>query len=443
MKPLVFILALLACPCLAQDRVSVLDYGAVPSDNLDDYDAIKRAAAAISGKELVFPRGVYLIDQYTQEGEPSRDIEWRGSDFRIIGEHAIISVKGDFHRNVIPGTRRSDKYAVIPFEFINCERFSIEGIIVDGNVRETTRAPGISTVTGHGFLFRGCSDYRIENVTVRNTAGDGVYLGGGSENDTNAVLVNVTCRNNARQGLTIGHLRGGRIEGCEFSNSGRVGDYGGESPRAGVDIEPSRDLAEPTGDIVFTDCRIHDNLGCQFVCEAPSRVENVTLSRCKIVAAPDSLKTAVLVGFPGATIEDCEIDVGRGAIYPNYHGGTTTIRRNRIRTCGAGILSTGDGELLIEDNEIIGYHDKPMKAYIPHLNHAGAVFTGNTIYIPKQMYFGSGRTRVAALVQECALVRGNTFVSNLDDGRLFLVSIERADQVEENAFFRFGVYGGK
>lgn len=404
--------------------LSIRDFGAVGDGRTDDWQAFLYATnwlAERPGRTLVFPRGVYHLDRFA-----THTFTLNLSDFRIIGEPgAVISVKGDYHQTALPDSNRPDKHAIIPFEFVGCSDFTVEGLTIDGNVDRTTRDDNVQSIGGHGILTRNCHCYTLRNVVCRNLSGDGVYLGGGDQHDTDATLDGVTCHNNTRQGLTINLLRGGKIYDCTFRDSGRNGEYGGSSPRAGVDIEPSKDLPERTGNIAFRRCRLLDNLGSQFVCEAPERVEWVTLSDCSIRAAKDSSKLAVVMGYREARLVYSEIDTGRGAIYPNYtpkHPSAevnTLIACCHIRTCGNGIQSNGRGPLEIRDNEIIGYHREPARQYIPNLSHRGAVFSGNTVYIPREMHTGEKPVQLASMVQFASEAKGNRWLDNLPDDQRY------------------------
>lgn len=87
-----------------------------------------------------------------------------------------------------------------------------------------------------GINLRSCSNVTIENLTVADSGGDGIYLGSvGKEypNCENIVIRNVVCDNNYRQGISVICADGLLIENCRFKNTSGTG------PAAGLDFEPN------------------------------------------------------------------------------------------------------------------------------------------------------------------------------------------------------------
>ena len=144
----------------------------------------------------------------------------------------------------------------------------------------------------HGISLLGCENVRVENLTVRETGGDGIYL---SRSNTlngcrHVVIRNVISDANHRQGLSVIAGSDLLIENCVFKNTE------GAAPEAGFDIEPNGDgqsaeritvrncLSENNGgagfityflklsaekspplDITFENCRVVNNKGAAFV----------------------------------------------------------------------------------------------------------------------------------------------------------------------------------
>ena len=110
-----------------------------------------------------------------------------------------------------------------------------------------------------GLSFLGCSNILIENLTVENTGGDGLYFGTSRQPYCSEVVVrNVKSFRNHRQGLSIISGKNFLIENCEFS------DTKGVNPQAGIDLEPNS-AAEVMQNIRFRNVVARNNAGPGFV----------------------------------------------------------------------------------------------------------------------------------------------------------------------------------
>lgn len=111
----------------------------------------------------------------------------------------------------------------------------------------------------NGIRLCSCRNVTVENLTVAETGGDGVYVGrrapGGPCADI--VLRKLVCERNCRQGLSITCAENVLVEGCTFRLTS------GRSPQSGVDIEPNRNT-DVLKNIVLRDCTSVDNDGCGF-----------------------------------------------------------------------------------------------------------------------------------------------------------------------------------
>ena len=114
------------------------------------------------------------------------------------------------------------------------------------------RAPYVKSEWRHGIFFVNAVRFRVENMTVVESGGDGVDILGAGCRD--GVLRKVTCDRNNRQGLSVEGCTGLLIEDCTFSNTK------GTPPEAGVDFETFR-TAQPMAGIVMRRCRVEGNGG--------------------------------------------------------------------------------------------------------------------------------------------------------------------------------------
>jgi hypothetical protein len=107
----------------------------------------------------------------------------------------------------------------------------------------------------HGLSLRGCSNVQVLGLTIRNTGGDGIYLGRGPDGHVPNETVEVrdcVIDNPHRNGMLVITAKRLLVEGCVFSNAR------GHSPMAGISIEPNKP-DEPVVDVRFRNCRILDN----------------------------------------------------------------------------------------------------------------------------------------------------------------------------------------
>ena len=107
----------------------------------------------------------------------------------------------------------------------------------------------------HGLSLRGCRDVQVLGLTVRNTGGDGIYLGRGPDEhvpNENIVVRDCVFDNPHRNGMLVITARHLLVENCVFSNAR------GHSPMAGVSAEPNKP-DEPIVDLRFRNCKILDN----------------------------------------------------------------------------------------------------------------------------------------------------------------------------------------
>jgi hypothetical protein len=253
----------------------------------DDYTALKRAFTFFTGKKfptrttLIIP-GTLSIDRlYIQPGSKNDDLtkfptSVRGTDafikdsenFQIVGDNARIILKGDFYRpaDYFIGRSRDDSAdcyksgtrQLSAFLFANCSNFSVSGIEVDGNVdkmtKEHTAAVHVIEGGSAGIRTSGCTNYTFSNLYFHHLATDGIKLGSGFADrlfdksgkllreitDNTALIDNVICSNNGRQGLTVGCAANVTIQDSWFTMIGYTeGLYSNHAPAAGIDVEPA------------------------------------------------------------------------------------------------------------------------------------------------------------------------------------------------------------
>lgn len=113
----------------------------------------------------------------------------------------------------------------------------------------------------HVLLFTGCSDVSVSGLVLRDSGGDGIYLGQGSATSPpckDVLIKDCICDNNYRQGISVISAENLQITNCIFKNTS------GHSPSAGIDIEPNVSKNKLIN-IVVSNCVSENNQGRGFV----------------------------------------------------------------------------------------------------------------------------------------------------------------------------------
>ncbi len=113
----------------------------------------------------------------------------------------------------------------------------------------------------HVLCFVECTNVSVLGLTLRDSGGDGIYLGqGGTERPPckDVLIKDCTFDNNYRQGISVISAENLRITNCIFKNTS------GHSPSAGIDIEPNESRNKLIN-IVVSNCVSENNQGRGFV----------------------------------------------------------------------------------------------------------------------------------------------------------------------------------
>lgn len=123
----------------------------------------------------------------------------------------------------------------------------------------------------HCINLRGCKNINIENLTLSESGGDGIYInktgdceGSSWRNCEDIYIHKVICDGNARQGISIISANNVNIDGCTFRNTGQLNARDGDvepashGPYAGIDFEPNNSC-ERLQKIHITNCSFENN----------------------------------------------------------------------------------------------------------------------------------------------------------------------------------------
>ena len=135
----------------------------------------------------------------------------------------------------------------------------------------------------HALCILTSFDVTVENMSMCESGGDGVYVGRVSGRPVSIPCRNITLRDcrmdrNLRQGISVINADGLLMERCVMSNTG------GENPMAGIDFEPNN-AGEIIRNAVLRDCRTFGNRGSGYELAFMQMTSNsppisITLENC-------------------------------------------------------------------------------------------------------------------------------------------------------------------
>jgi hypothetical protein len=416
---------------VVQRGINVKNYGAKGDGTTDDYSAIQAAVAALNaaGKgTLIFPPGIYAINQYKIIGGTNVNsivdvIINNCSNFSIIGWGATISVKGNFNRAADHSSSLSWEESVIPLSFTNCTHFEVCGFELDGNVDLMTRAVGVGEGRCHGIAFYNCSNYSFYDMYIHHFACDGVYVGGSTTlADRQVTMFNIYSTNNARQGMSIIQARHVTSKNCRFEETGNTGAYGVHSPGAGVDIEPGYGTPTVdvlTGFITFENCKFKNNVGPQFTAGDASKVEEVKIINMELISGTSTSVLPFWFQIKNGVVEKSYLDLGSNPCYPTS---SNVLQRTTLRDCeirsSQNLLVSVDNQSLIIDNCRFYNTAVALRTAQVLINIANSkcVFKNNYTFLPAVAYGYGGTTTydVAIVLSGILLAQNNIYETDMN-----------------------------
>jgi hypothetical protein len=106
----------------------------------------------------------------------------------------------------------------------------------------------------HGINLAGCTNVAIRNLTIKETGGDGIYIGAGTQPYCeNVSIENVISDGNNRLGMAVISAQNLTVRHCQFINAL------GASPQGGIDFEPNS-VKERLANCVVEDCQFANNI---------------------------------------------------------------------------------------------------------------------------------------------------------------------------------------
>ena len=216
-----------------KNYVTVTDFGAVPNDGGDDWDAFTKAFESLGrgeyeGCDTVYvPEGTYDIDV-------ERGINMPANTKLCMNEDTVVqALKCDNKNNQIIGVYSSD--------------VEISGGTIIGELRAT----GKDGESGMGIRIQNAQNVYIHDVTIKECRGDGIYIGGNGKGSTNVNIIDCTIADCSRNCLGIVSAHNVYVDNCTIMGAGSL--FGGKAPRACILIEKNE------GDDICTDIVIKNS----------------------------------------------------------------------------------------------------------------------------------------------------------------------------------------
>ena len=220
-------------------------------------------------------------------------------------KHYFVSIKesGGYALSLIDNTKlineseieiKSNNYKSYSIILIsNSNNVEVLGGKIKGDVGRHHYLQGTTSEWGMGVRITTSTNVSVHDIYISNCTGDGIYITGlptdyisdYSKASKNIVLRKVVCDFNRRQGLSVICVDGLLVEGCTFSNTGRIEKI---PPSAGIDIEPNvnQGLHNSVRNILIKDCMFKGNAGRSFDADAgvsdgyKDNFENIIVTDC-------------------------------------------------------------------------------------------------------------------------------------------------------------------
>lgn len=229
--------------------------------------------------------------------------------------------------------------------------------------------------------FVGCSNIRVEGVSLEESGGDGIYLGATDKQPwcADVIIRDVQCRNHHRQGISVISAVNLLIENCTLTGTR------GTAPQAGIDLEPNSENEKMTN-VVVRNCTMADNAGAGILVylkpmRSTTEPVSILFENCHVSSGDDQGIAVGAVGDdgPGGKIEflDCTVEnTKNGGSY--VYDKSATAAEVRFTNCkwsnvaekkrGTPILihlrresiTKKHGGIVFDDCVVFDQHDRPV-----------------------------------------------------------------------------------
>lgn len=255
--------------------IDVTSYGAIPDDMNDDTFAFYYAITALKSKpvgqrNLKVPSGKYIVSTLGKNSDSS--IYFELNDAYIYMEPGAVIVHDKDESESMRGVITLDR----------CNNIVIEGGLID-----CQRASDEKEENYFGIMIVRSSDILINNVMVKDSKGDGIYIGKQSETlkyNHNISIKNCTISGCRRNNIALCNADNVTIQNCNIKGAtGYIGINGYKVGGTGIDIEPNS--GENVKNVKIYNCIFADNrsdfgIHCHYHNSSCQQTKDITLDGC-------------------------------------------------------------------------------------------------------------------------------------------------------------------
>ncbi|MCQ2391141.1 MAG: right-handed parallel beta-helix repeat-containing protein [Kiritimatiellae bacterium] len=297
----------------AEESVKVSSFGYDPVDST----AIVQKALDSGAKQIVFDKaaGSWVIGPVQARGESE-----------ILFEEGVqlLAKPGDF----LPL-----KSAL--FSVVGVTNLTLRGLGAGATLRmrlaDYQKPPYKKSEWRHALCIKSSRNVLVENLTLADSGGDGIYLGVSVPRcpNENVTIRRCVCDNNNRQGISVISARHLLIEDTVMKNTR------GTAPKSGIDFEPNNP-AEVLVDCVMRNCLTENNDGAGY---------DIYLGQLGGITEPVSI-----------TLENCRsVNDRRGGVPLSFN----PFRHNNGLPKG-GFLKVKGCTFIYSSGHAIALRDKPL-----------------------------------------------------------------------------------
>lgn len=143
------------------------------------------------------------------------------------------------------------------FRFFNSDNLALIGYGAELRMNRAEYAERNDSEYRHALSLWSCRNVRVSGLTLAESGGDGIYIGGETSAGIDAPcrnirIDNVDCVRNYRQGMSVANVVGLHVRNSRFRQTA------GTLPEAGVDLEPYQN-DQLLQDVSFTECSFTGN----------------------------------------------------------------------------------------------------------------------------------------------------------------------------------------
>ena len=251
-------------------------YGAI-GDGLTNDTAAFQAALSSGYNVRCAPAKTYIVN-----------IASNSLSALIVSSNTII----DLNRSTIKmGANDFTHYTVLSIAGVS--NVTVKNGTVSGNRAENTA----SGEHGHVIAVFESDHVMLENLTVSEGFGDGIYVGGSTSSTEYLALNNVLCYHNRRNNCSLVNCKHVTIANSRFINAT------GTNPQLGLDIE-TNSASDYADDIIITGCEFAENVNGGLNAYVHSADNTISITDCIIngVASCSWLTSGCTFNMSGCTI---------------------------------------------------------------------------------------------------------------------------------------------